>query len=533
MKSRGEQLIANWLFYNGVQYVYEPPYEVDTSDPQHRQYRPDYYLPDANAYLEHWALDANGEPPPEFVGYKEGMEWKKQVHAANGTTLLETTVAGLWSGKAFKYLETQLKKLGIKLDPNPDRPTPGRLPIENPRLARTFRAFMTHAKGNRLHLADLKRNLKSGVAGDFHFRHTMFLELFEKVWAEWESQLTSQKYIDFEDMLNLATDCVEQRIWKSPYEMVMVDEFQDASQARARFVAGLVNGPDKYLFAVGDDWQSINRFAGADLSVMTDFEQRFGSSVTLKLETTFRCPQSLCDISSAFIQRNPKQLRKTVRSTKPSLKDPVQIIRVDDERQIRAAVEMRLSEISHGAPSTGRKPKVLLLGRYQKDKAYLPLGNGALDLDFITVHSSKGLEADHIILPRMTSEILGFPSRVADDPVLLLAMPGGDSFQYAEERRLFYVALTRARATVTLITIAHRESPFVTELLREHQISVRMGDGAEDSREMCPSCGDGFMVSRKGKHGDFLGCSSYPKCKHTRNLGPAVSRPPLRKRNST
>lgn len=525
VKSRGEQLIANWLFYNGIQYVYEGPYEVDTADALHRQYRPDFYIPDAKAYLEHWALDDNGEPPTEFAGYKEGMEWKKQVHAANGTKLLETTVAELWTGKAFKYLETQLKRLGVTLDPNPERPVSGRMPIENPRLARTFRSFMTHAKSNRLDLASIKKRLKSGVAGDFKFRHEMFLILLEKVWTEWEARLQRDKCIDFEDMLNLATDCVEQETWKSPYELVMVDEFQDASQARARLVAGLVNGSDKYLFAVGDDWQSINRFAGADLAVMTDFEQRFGSAVTLKLETTFRCPQSLCDISSAFVQKNPKQLRKDVRSSKQNLPEPIHVIRVDDERQIKAAVEMRLREIALVALATGRKPKVFLLGRYQKDKAYLPQGYGALDLDFITVHSSKGLEADHIILPRMTSETLGFPSRVADDPVLLLAMPGGDSFENAEERRLFYVALTRARATVTLITIAHKESPFVTELLREHQISVRMGDGTESSSELCPVCGDGFVHPKKGKYGDFFGCSNYPKCKHTRNIHPAGNRP--------
>ncbi len=518
VKSRGEQLIANWLFYHGVRYVYEGPYEVDTADPQHRQYRPDFYFPDANAYLEHWALDAKGEPPPEFVGYKEGMVWKKQVHAVNATKLLETTVAELWSGKAFQYLEKQLKMLGVTLDPNPDRPVTGRMPIENPRLARTFRSFMTHAKSNRLDLANLKKELKSGVAGDFQFRHSMFLALFERVWSEWEAQLTRSKYIDFEDMLNLATDCVELGRWKSPYELVMVDEFQDASQARARLVAGLVNGPDKYLFAVGDDWQSINRFAGADLAVMTGFEQRFGRAVKLKLETTFRCPQTLCDISSAFVQKNPKQLRKVVQSSKSNVADPVQIICVEDEPCIRAAVEMRLAELADGALDSGRKPKVLVLGRYQRDRAYLPDWHGALDVDFITVHASKGLEAEHIILPRMTSETLGFPSKVADDPVMLLAMPGGDSFEYAEERRLFYVALTRARATVTLITIAHKESPFVTELMREHQISIRMGNGATDSRELCPVCGDGFMVPRKGKHGNFLGCTGYPKCKHTRRI---------------
>ncbi len=447
------------------------------------------------------------------------MTWKRQVHATNGTKLLETTMAELWAGKAFRYLEAELPKLGLALDPDPERPAPGRKPIENPRLARTFRSFMTHAKSNRLSPKELRARLGSGVAGEFRFRHTVFLDLFEKIAAEWEACLTQEKCIDFEDMLNLATDCVERGQWTSPYELVMVDEFQDASQARARLVAGLVSGPDKYLFAVGDDWQSINRFAGADLAVMTDFEARFGKAVTLKLETTFRCPQSLCNISSAFVQKNPKQLRKAVRSSQPPVDAPVTIVRVKDELQIRIAISRRVDEIARGV-SPARKERVLLIGRYQKDRDYLPSNydQSRLELVFITVHSSKGLEGDHVILPRMTSETLGFPSRVADDPVLQLAMPGGDAYEFAEERRLLYVALTRARSTVTLVTVTHKESPFITELIKDHAVDVFNADGTASSDELCPACGEGFLVPRKSKFGPFMGCSSYPNCKHKYNL---------------
>ncbi|MBS0339629.1 MAG: topoisomerase DNA-binding C4 zinc finger domain-containing protein, partial [Proteobacteria bacterium] len=139
-----------------------------------------------------------------------------------------------------------------------------------------------------------------------------------------------------------------------------------------------------------------------------------------------------------------------------------------------------------------------------------------VDVEFITVHSSKGLEADHVIVPRMTSETLGFPSRVADDPVLQLAMPGGDSYEYAEERRLFYVALTRARATATLITVVHKESPFITELVKELQLEVVNADGSSSSSEVCPGCGKGFVVRRKGRYGPFWGCSTFPRCNFTR-----------------
>lgn len=216
----------------------------------------------------------------------------------------------LWSGKAFTYLERELRKRGVELNPNPGRHVPGRRPIEIPRLARTIRSFLTHAKSNRLTITELRKRLDAGIAGEFRFRHEMFLSIFEKLWDRWEARLKADDCIDFEDMLNQAADCIEQERWASPYELVMVDEFQDASQARARLVAGLVKDTGRHLFAVGDDWQSINRFAGADLGVMTDFEAKFGKAVTLKLETTFRCSQVLCDVSSQFVQKNPKHAQE-------------------------------------------------------------------------------------------------------------------------------------------------------------------------------------------------------------------------------
>lgn len=520
VKSRGELLIANWLFYNGVNYRYEDPYKVETADASHRQYRPDFYFPDVDAYLEHWALDQNGNPPKEFAGYKESMEWKRSLHKQYGTKLLETTTAGIWSGQAFTYLSDELTKLGLTLDPNPDREVPGRKPIENPRLARTFRTFLTHAKSNRLTTTSLRDRLKAGVAGRFEFRHTMFLNLFERIWQAWEAKLRADKCIDFEDMLNQASECVEAGRWTSPFDLVMVDEFQDVSHARARLVAALINHPGKCLFAVGDDWQSINRFAGADLGVMTHFEETFGKAVTLKLETTFRCPQSLCDISSQFVQKNPNQIRKKVLSAKPDITEPVRIMRVDSEEKIRTAVANRIEEIASSIPNTDKKTSIYILGRYNLEQKYVPAqyDERHLSVEFVTVHSSKGLEADHIIIPRMTSETLGFPSRIEDDPVLQLAMPGEDSFADSEERRLFYVGLTRSRATVTLITVAHKESPFIAELIRDFKIEVRGLDGVTDSSEVCPDCKQGFLVRRSGKYGPFLGCSRYPKCRHTRKI---------------
>lgn len=520
VRSRGEQIIANWLFYNGVNYEYERPYEHDTGDAQHRQYNPDFYFPDVRAYLEHWAVDDKGNPPATFVDYKEGMAWKRALHARHGTRLLETTMADLWSGQLFEKLARQLTDLGIALDPNPDRPVPGRQAIENPRLARTIRMFQTHVKNNRLSIADVRRRLDGDSAGRFRFRHQMFLDLFEPIHEAWEQKLREGRYIDFEDMLNQAAEHIEQGRWASPYELVMVDEFQDASQARARLAKSLVSHRDACFFAVGDDWQSINRFAGADLGVMTRFAEIFGPARTLKLETTFRCPQSLCDISSGFVQKNPVQLRKSVRSIRPNVIDPVQIIKVDDDRQIVTAVRHQLEAFGIEATQSGQRLKVFVMGRYRKDRVYCPADfkHPLLELEFITAHSSKGLECDHVILPCMTSETLGFPSRIEDDPVMALAMPGGDGYVLSEERRLFYVALTRARRSVRLITCNKRESDFVMELVKDHHVAMRDLDGEVRDEELCPECGKGFLVTRHGRYGPFMACSNFPPCRYKRSF---------------
>jgi DNA helicase-4 len=520
VKSRGEQVIADWLFFNGVEYAYEQEYEHDTASTKHRQYRPDFFLPAAGAYLEHWALDEHGNPPQAFEGYKEGMQWKKGLHKLHGTVLLETTSTQLWSGEAFAYLERELARLDVALDPNPDRPPPGRKPIEARRLTRTFRTFHTHAKSNRLSIDELRVRLQARGEGDFKFRHTMFLNLYEQVASGWEARLRVDGQIDFEDMLQLAADHIDAGTWSGQFDLVMVDEFQDASQARSRILAGLVSRPGSCLFAVGDDWQSINRFAGADLAVMTFFDRIFGPATTLRLQQTFRCTQGLCDISSAFVQLNPLQISKEVTSERSDVPEPVRIVRVANiKAEGGAAVQGVLEAIAMNA--SGRRITVFILGRYRNDERYMPRAydREKLDVRFATVHASKGLEADHVIVPGLTSDTLGFPNSVTDDPVLQLAMPEAEDYPNAEERRLFYVALTRAKSTVTLITQQGKESAFISELLGQHGVKAydRHGAVSEDV-EPCPGCGEGLLVKRKSIYGEFHGCNQFPRCSYTRDL---------------
>lgn len=541
VKSHGERLIADWLFYNGVTYIYERPYEHETVDATHVQYHPDFYYPGIDAYHEHFALDRKGQPPAEFTGYLDGVLWKRAVHQKFGTTLLETTMAELWNGEAFDRLGKQLTAHGITLDPNPDRTGSGPPPLKNEQLIRTFRTFLTHAKSNRLDGGQLRERAGRWLGTTSHFRHGVFLDLFEAIRAAWDAELAAAGVIDFEDMLALAADHVEAGHWDPGYELVMVDEMQDASHARARLARALVVAPGRMLFAVGDDWQSINGFAGADLSVMTDFAGWFGEAETVRLERTFRSRQSLCNVSSAFVLKNPAQLRKDVKSAAPEYSPSIVAVALESAEHYLHTVQHHLETLAarvaadHVPANPNGKVTVLVLCRYRKllhelrsaasPNARNTKGWERLDIRFHTIHGSKGLEADYVIIPGLTAGSYGFPSTMSDDPVMQLAMPAGDAFPLAEERRLFYVALTRAKRSVLLLTVVRKESPFLLELVHDHNIAVLDARGKASTTVRCPACGEGQLVQRKGKYGAFLGCTRYPACRHTGKIEASQENP--------
>ncbi|WP_142627961.1 UvrD-helicase domain-containing protein [Rhizobium sp. P007] len=528
VRSQEEAMIANWLFYNGVSYLYEGAYEFETADATHRQYRPDFYYPDIELYHEHFALDAQGNAPPHFRDYVSGVEWKRKLHAERGTSFIETTSHQIRSGKVFEHLAAELTKRGVELDPNPNRiiPEGGQKPMPSEELIGLIRVFISHTKSNSLTTSTLRERLDAMPGDTFKLRYRMFLGIVSPILNAWDAALAAEGGIDFEDMLNLAAEYLENKQVEETYELVMADEFQDASRARARLCRALVQSSGRFFFAVGDDWQSINRFAGADVSVMTGFQDWFGHGQLLKLEQTFRCPQELCDISSRFVSKNPAQIRKAVRSVKPAVGPVLQALQVDSKEKLADAISRYVEQLADGVRNGTIKPKengkvsVYVLGRYNADRQYVPTRKSRferyVDVSFLTIHRSKGSEADYIILPEMVSASRGrsFPNNRADDPVLALAMPAGDDYPESEERRLFYVALTRARCSVVLFTVRGQCSTFLRELEAEGAVTITTVDGKAVQEESCPSCKQGALIMRTGRYGDFRSCSNFPVCRY-------------------
>ena len=525
VKSAGERMIADWLFLNGVDYRYEQPYEADTADATHRQYTPDFYYPAADAWHEHWALGRDGRPPDEFQGYEDDMHWKRSFHELCGTDLIETTFAEIVLGDGgFSGLEDALTSRGITLDWNPDRYT-GREPVTHGQMVRLVRTFLSHVKSSRSSVDQLETLLtttRGHLRGD---RTRTFLDLFWPIFDAWNDELRAGGYVDFDDMLGTAADLIAEG-FDPGYDLVLVDELQDSSQARSRLVEGLVSDGGRFLMAVGDDWQGINRFAGADLSVMTNFHERLGPGPQLALTTTFRCSQAICDVSSKFVSRNPHQFDKRMVSVKHGDRgSPVEVTYADDAAD---AIKARLERWSDEAGNDGAS--VYILGRYnfeRRDSLPSDLPSN-LQVDFLTVHSSKGSEADYVLIPGMKSGTYGFPSTIADDPVLDLVMGEPDTYAHAEERRLLYVAMTRARCGVHLVASPSHPSPFATELLElvdsdDGRLVVQVDEYGNhvSTRHRVWSCPrpdcDGTLVPRTGPFGDFFGCSEFPACDYTTN----------------
>lgn len=512
VRSVGERLIADWLYLNGVKYEYERPYAHVVSDAEHAQYRPDFFYPDVDVWHEHWAVGPDGETPEEFAGYAESMAWRKQTHAQFGTRLVETTWHEIVAGDGLTKLEHDLRDAGLTLDWNPERPIAGGAPVEHERLAGLVRTFLSHVKSSALTPDDVLRR-----AGTLTGRSRLFLDIFWPIYEGWQAALAAEGAIDFDDMLLGAAHHIEADPALAPFDLVLVDEFQDTSRARARMLQAMLRREGTHLLTVGDDWQAINRFAGADLSIMTQFEEWFGPAQTLHLTTTFRCTQTIADVASEFVVKNPAQLRKVVRSASGPGGAPVTIIRVPSRERLPAAIASRLRALEREAPGVS----VDVLGRYRIDRQFLPNQRFTrIDANFRTVHGSKGLEADHVILPNMTAGSYGFPSRISDDPVLRFAMADDDGFPFSEERRLFYVALTRARRGVTLFTVAGQESPFVVELIGMPGVVVADDGGPGEPVQACPACGKGTLVRRSGRYGAFLGCSRFPACRGKATVAP-------------
>jgi len=511
VKSNQETQIANWLYLNGIEYIYEAEYkEAKTGSEEKRVYTPDFYLPNDGVYIEHFGIDRNGNTAKWIDGhsYRASMEWKRKLHRKYQTRLVETYSYQGFEGTLISDLRSGLAEVGVSIQPIPvEEILASKMIRERLRpTARLLSTVLTLFKSEHSSLSDFSHRIERNGSGK---RPIVFFKVFKDVYRRYEALLREKGEVDFGDMIIEAARHVESGRYHSPFKVVVVDEFQDISRGRAWLMNALLEQvDDARLLCVGDDWQSIYRFTGSDVGLMTDYETQWPQAARVDLGRSFRFNDQIQRLSSAFIMQNPAQLKKVIEceTVWPGPGPAVHVV-------TKGLAEI-LTEIGSKAPEAS----VLVLGRYNqtvsRSAAEIARDTGTT-VQCKTVHKAKGLEADYVIVDQVQSGKFGFPSEIDDDPIVSLFLAEAAPHPNAEERRLFYVALTRARREVWLRVSHKHPSSFIEKMLRqdEYRGLVSCEEDALVDRRKCPEC-DGVLVVRENHAQQvFLGCVYFPRCK--------------------
>ena len=567
-KSEQERIIGDILAMNGVKYRYEENYEHNVATLEHQQYKPDFSIyytttemvtitekdgstrtekreEEKRVYLEHFGIGIDQKVSKWFAKegesrqtaterYTNGMNWKRKLHKEKGSILLETRSSDFQlSGNegVEKILLKMLADVGVPLAPLSPEKIIQMMDEANPQRLRSVKqmvtSFVSLLKGSckdldsiiidlqadilnyNLSLADVVLRKDGRQQHRAHLQKKRDITILEKIirpyYQLYQQRLQKANQKDFTDIITEATQYCLAKPTKR-YDYILIDEFQDLSIVRYKFIQALrSNTPYRTkLFCVGDDWQSIYRFAGSDISLFNDFASYFGFVEECKIETTYRFGEPLASLSSNFILANPLQKKKQVRCLDFAYTGITCMPVVHENRLKQGVVSnvaMVIAQIIRGIPAD---KKVYFLGRYGFDvntliearipvitrgeRPYVILNNR--ECPFLTVHQAKGLEADYVILLNCNSGTYGFPSAIEDDPVLSYVLSDSDQFRFAEERRLFYVAITRSSKHTYILYDDKKPSVFLKGFINKSQPQYGY----------CPLCKDGHRVKHQEKN---------------------------------
>lgn len=601
LRSHQEVEIANFLYLNNIDYEYEPIYQYDIVYAR-KPYTPDFVIKQDGkvAYIEHFGITENGEndrySSDELKAYKKAVKDKVLLHRQHGTTLIYTFSKYNDSKPLLVHLKEKLEIKGFQMRTRSNKEVMEMLVTgeENryiKKLINLICRFISNFKVNGYTSEEFNRMYHSTQ----NVRSRLFLDICNDCYLEYQRNLKESNAVDFDDMINESARIlreVKEMKQKLDFKYVIVDEYQDISRQRFDLTKALSEVTDARIIAVGDDWQSIYAFSGSDITLFTKFEEKMGYAKLLKIVKTYRNSQEVIDIAGNFIQKNTAQITKTLESPK-NINEPIIIYTYDSTYKGKDgsrksgvnyatahAVEVALEQIMEYNRLEGKKQgSILLLGRFGFDSDHLEKSGifenisrkskiksvkyPELDITFMTAHASKGLGYDDVIVVNGKNETYGFPSKIEDDPVLAFVIKGDQSIDYAEERRLFYVAMTRTKNRVYFIAPEQNPSEFLLELKRDYKNVILRGNwnGEEPKimgRKSCPICGyplqykyknayglrlyictnepevcgfmtneykadklsitkcsqcrDGYLIIKPGKSNDFfLGCTNYKK----------------------
>lgn len=525
VRSAQEQKICFVLSSLGVKFRYEEPYEHQLADEMHSQYRPDfsiYFEHDGvtkRIYLEHFGIDEHSLVPSWFANdngityeeanqkYNDGITWKKAAHEKFGTQLLVTSSADFHYSDIRDKLRKLLDDTGVPIKVKTDEELYDLVLPKGSKQEKAFirlvATFVTLVKSS---CKSVKEVLEEAKNADDERSVFIIKNIFQPVYERYINALSNSNQIDFTDAILQATE-ICRTSHPVEYDYIIVDEFQDISVDRYSFLKVLREGnPPAKLYCVGDDWQSIYRFSGSDMALFNQFPEYFGATEINKIETTYRFGEPLVSLSSRFIQRNRAQIIKNIHSFSSEIKTELEFYSYDRRDYCNT-----IGQLVASIPSD---KSIFLLGRYSFDDYYLSYmyqsikeGNRFFyiienrKIEFLTVHKSKGLEADYVIILQCNKDTYGFPSLVSDDPALNYVLTKSDRFPFGEERRLFYVAITRAKIKTLVLYDKRFPSVFVDEFLHPEKITEESYAKHPNANKKWTRGEDNFLMNlhREGK----------------------------------
>ena len=492
VKSEQEKKICFALSSLGVKFRYEEQYEHHIVDEMHSQYKPDFSIHfekdghPKRIYLEHFAVDEHGMVPLWFAKdrgityeeanqqYGDGITWKRALHEKFGTTLIETSSADFHYYDIRDKLADILKKVGVPIEMKAEDELYDMVLPKNSKKEKAFiRLVVTFVTLLKSSCNSIRETLDRVDDDRSKF---IIKRIFQPVYERYVDKLKEIGQIDFTDAIIWATKLC-QTAKSINYSYIIVDEFQDISVDRYHFLKALRTGnPPAKLYCVGDDWQSIYRFSGSDMALFNRFPEYFGATEINRIETTYRFGEPLVSLSSRFIQKNKAQIAKSIRPFNTNVKTDLAFCKYERNNYCNL-----IGQLVAKIPAD---KSIFLLGRYSFDDYYLSFSyqsvkeNGRFyymignrKIEFLTVHKSKGLEADYVIILQCNKDTYGFPSMISDDPVLDYVLTKSDQFPYGEERRLFYVAITRAKIQTIVLYDQRNPSVFVNEFLHPENVT--------------------------------------------------------------
>ncbi len=450
VRSKSEQFIADWFYRHSVRFEYEPLLNVKDFS-----FNPDFYIPEANLYIEH-------------ISNKSYSTKDKEEQFKKGNLLLVKTFESMTKDSAL-FNHTLDKIVKNRLSADYHKTTSINFKEEFNGYHENVKDFVKQVlritnmiKVENINIDTVLQNAKQ----DQHERVRNFYELAIPIVKKYIHYCTDKSYLDYNDLILRSTSLFQNHKdiankYKGKYQYILVDEFQDVNNLQVELIKLLLTD-DTQLFCVGDDWQSIYGFRGSDVSYIIEFEKHFENTKTIKLNLNYRSTQNIVGASNEVIKHNKFKVDKDVQASKKSEHKIVVYSGNTEEENLQFCFD-KVKELLEDGISND---EILFL--YRKNKMFTPylfrFKNENIRVQGKTIHSSKGLEAKVVFVIGMTEGNGGFPDIWLGDRIFQVIKEANHDLLMEEERRLFYVAITRAKDKLFLITQKGNESSFLKEI---------------------------------------------------------------------